>query len=92
MENPVSIQEGILGALQQLRQPNKKSGGYSHLVYLYFAVMAIKHRDLVAPMISHMHMVMWLQATHGGMSWLQCNWWSLRERNAEGCNHSSRKT
>ena len=35
-------------------------------------------------MISHTHMVMRLHATHGGTSWLQYDWQSRREMNAEG--------
>ena len=51
---------------------------------LYIAVMATKRHDLVAPMVSHMHTVMRLQATCGGMSWLQYDWQARREMNAEG--------
>ena len=38
MENPVSIQEGIVGALQQLQQPNKEGDGYSDLDPLFLLV------------------------------------------------------
>ena len=51
---------------------------------LYIAVMAAKRHNLVAPMTSHIHTVMWLQATYGGMSWIQYDWRSHREMNAEG--------
>ena len=51
---------------------------------LYISVMAAKHHDLMGPMISHMHMMMRLHATHGGTSWLQYDWMSRREMNAEG--------
>ena len=87
MENPVSIQEGIVGALQQLQQPNKRVMDiltWIRCFSLYIAVMAAKRHDLVAPMTSHMHTVMRLQAMYGGMSWIQYDWRSRREMNAEG--------
>ena len=87
MENPVSMQEGIVGALQQLQQPSRRVVDiltWLRCFSLYIAVMAAKRHDLVAPMISHMHTVMRLQATCGGMSWLQYDWRSRREMNAEG--------
>ena len=82
MENLVSLQEGIV---QQLQQPNKRVLDiftWIRCFSLYISVMAAKRHELVAPMISHMHMVMRLQATHGGMSWLQYDWRSRREMNA----------
>ena len=85
LENPVSMQDGIVGALQQLQQPNKRVADiftWIRCFTLYIAVMVAK--GLVDPMISHMHTVMQLQATYGGMSWLQYDWWSRREMNAEG--------
>ena len=51
---------------------------------LYIAVMAAKRHDLVTPVTSHMHTVMRLQAMYGGMSWIQYNWRSPGEMNAEG--------
>ena len=87
MENPVSIQEGIVGALQQLQQPNKRVMDiltWIRCFSLYIAVMAAKRHDLVAPMTSHMHTVMRLQAMYVGMSWIQYDWRSRREMNAEG--------
>lgn len=87
MENPVSLQEGIVGALQQLQQPHKRVVDiftWIRCFSLYILVIAAKHHDLVGPMISHMQMVMRLHATHGGSSWLQYDWRSKREMNAEG--------
>ena len=87
MENPISMQEGIMGAFQQLQQPNKRVVDILTRVRcfsLYIAVMAAKRHDLVAPMTSHMHMVMRLQAMYGGMSWIQYDWQARREMNAEG--------
>ena len=87
LENPIFIQDGIVGALQQLQQPKKRVADvltWIRCFMLYIAVMAAKHHDLVGPMISHMHTVMRLQATYGGMSWLQYDWRSRREMNAEG--------
>ena len=76
-----------MGALQQLQQPNKRVMDILTWIccfFLYIAVMAAKHQDLVAPMTSHMHTVMRLQAMYGGMSWIQYDWRSRREMNAEG--------
>ena len=87
MENPISMQEGIMGALQQLQQPNKRVVDiltWVRCFSLYIAVMAARHHDLVAPMTSHMHTVMRLQAMYGGMSWIQYDWQARREMNAEG--------
>ena len=87
MENPVSMQEGIVGALQQLQQPNRRVVDiltWLRCFSLYIAVMVAKRHDLVAPMISHMHTVIRLQATCGDMSWHQYDWRSRREMNAEG--------
>ena len=58
MENPVSLQEGIVGALQQLQQPNKRVLDIFTWICcfsLYISVMAAKRHELVAPMISHAH-------------------------------------
>ena len=84
LENPVSIQDGIVGVIQQLQQPNKRVADiftWMCCFTLYIAVMAAKCHDLVDPTISHMHTVTWLQATYGGMSWLQYDWRSRREMN-----------
>ena len=85
LENPISLQDGIVGALQQFQQPNKTVADiltWIHCFKLYVAVMAIKHYDLVGPMISHMHTVKRLQATYRGMSWFQYDW-QLREMSTE---------
>ena len=61
------IQDGIMGALQQLLQPNKRVADiltWIRYFMLYIAVMAAKCHDLVGPMISHRHTVMHLQATY----------------------------
>ena len=87
LENPISIQDGIVGALQQLQQPKKWVADILIWICsftLYTAVMAAKCHDLVGPMISHMHTVMRLQTTCGGMSWLQYDWQLRREMNGEG--------
>ena len=87
MENPASLQEGIMGALQQLQQPSKRVMDiltWIRCFSLYIAVMAAKRHDLVAPMTSHMHTVMRLQAMYGGAAWIQYDWRSRREMNAEG--------
>ena len=77
MENPVSIQEGIVGVLQQLQQPNKRVMDiltWIRCFSLYIVVMAAKRHNLVATMIFHMHTVMQLQAMYGGMSRIQHDW------------------
>ena len=53
-----------MGALQQLQQPKKRVADILTWICcftLYIAVMAAKRHDLVGPMISHIHTVMWLQ-------------------------------
>ena len=82
MENPVSIQDGIVGALQQ---PNKGVADIFTWIHCIYAVMAVKCHDLVGPMISHIHTVMHCKLhKEVRMSWLQYDWWSRREMNAEG--------
>ena len=53
------MQEGIVGALQQLQQPNRGVVDiltWIHSLFLYIAVMAAKRYDLVAPIdFSHTH-------------------------------------
>ena len=86
IENPVSLQEGIVEELQ-LQQPHRRVGDifiWICCLSLYISVMTAKCHDMVGPMIFHMHKVMWQHTTHGGMSWLQYEWRSWREMNAEG--------
>ena len=58
LENPISIQDGIEGALQQPKKRVADILTWIRCFTLYIAVMAAKRHDLVGPMISHMHTVM----------------------------------
>ena len=48
------------------------------------AVMVNKRADLVPPMVGHMHAVLKLQQSMGGMTWLQYDWKSRKEMSAMG--------
>ncbi len=74
--------------LQQFQQLQKKTVAdvmtWTRCVSLYIAVMARKKAELVPAMIAHMHAVLKLQQSVGGMMWLHYDWRSRREMNAEG--------
>lgn len=89
LENSASVQQGVLGALQQLQQAgNAKRVGdimtWLQCYSLYVAVMSKQRAEMVAPMIAHMHRVMNLHTLRGGMLWLQFDWKARRVMNADG--------
>ena len=52
--------------------------------------MAKRRAELVPPMIAHLHAVVKLQQSLGGMAWLQCDWKARREMNAVGITWETR--
>ena len=88
--NPQSVQDGVLGALQQFQQQQQQARRVAGIITwtrcftLYIAVMANKRADLTPPMVAHMHAVLKLQQSMGGMTWLQYDWKSRREMSAMG--------
>lgn len=88
--NPKSVQDGVLGALQQFQQQQQQGQRVADIITwtrcftLYIAVMANKRADLIPPMVAHMHAVLKLQQSMGGMTWLQYDWKSWREMSATG--------
>ena len=51
---------------------------------LYVAVMAKQKPDLVAPMLAHLHTVIKVEQSVGGLAWLQYDWKTRKELCAAG--------
>ena len=51
---------------------------------LYIAVMSSRRPDLVVPMVAHLHAVIKLEQSIGGLGWLQYDWRSRKELCAAG--------
>ena len=51
---------------------------------LYVAVMANQKAELVAQMIAHLHTVMKVEQSLGGLAWLQYDWRTRKELYAAG--------
>ena len=58
---------------------------------LYIAVMSQKMPELVPPMTAHLHTVMKLEQSVGGMSWFQHDWKTRREMCAAGASTWGRR-
>ena len=51
---------------------------------LYLAVMSSRRPELVAPMVAHLHTVIKLEQSMGGLGWLQYDWRARKELCAAG--------
>jgi len=74
LENSSSIQQGVLGALQQLQQVGscRRVGDIITWLQCYYSLyVAVMSKQNLAPMINHMHSI---HAIKGGMLWLQYDW------------------
>ena len=93
---PESLRDGVLGALHQFQQQQQQGRRradimtWTRLFSLYVAVMAKRRAELVPPMIAHLHAVLRLQQSRGGMAWLQYDWKARREMNAVGTTWETR--
>ena len=87
LENPSSVQEVVLRALQRLQQSGRQVGDILTWIccfLLYVTVMAKQWSELVALMIPLPHIVMGLQSFHMGMTCLHYDWKARKEMNADG--------
>ena len=90
--NPAMVQQGVLGALQQLQQVGNARrveiycNDLASVLFIIYcmAIMSKQRAELVAPIIAHMHRMMHLHTVRGGMLHLQFDWKARRVMKADG--------
>ena len=74
------------GTVYQLPQSRKVTEitSWIRCFTLYVAVMSSRRPELVAPMVAHLHTVIKLEQSMGGLGWLQYDWRARKELCAAG--------